>query len=59
MKSVGNPQFVDDFLRGQKACARGDKCPANESREFIRGFNAQYEREQVMTFNSLRRDKRG
>lgn len=38
---------VDEFLDGQRACIDGDQCPSGSSKEFERGYNAQYQIEQV------------
>ena len=38
---------VDDFLDGQRACIAGEPCKQGSSKAFIRGYDAQYEIEQV------------
>ena len=38
---------ADDFLAGQKACIAGEWCPSSASKAFERGYQAQYEIEQV------------
>ena len=38
---------VDDFLAGQKACIAGESCPKGSENAFERGYQAQYEIEQV------------
>lgn len=38
---------VDDFLDGQRDCINGKPCPVGASKAFERGYNAQYEIEQV------------
>ena len=42
---------LPDFIRGQQACKRGDTCPAGASKDFIRGYGAQYELEQALEWN--------
>ena len=38
---------VDNFLDGQRACMDGEPCPVGATAEFERGYNAQYQIEQV------------
>ena len=38
---------VSEFVRGQQACSVGEPCPCDASRDFVRGFNAQYQLEQI------------
>ncbi len=40
-------QFENDFLAGQLACQNGEPCPAGASNAFIRGYGAEYERQQI------------
>lgn len=42
-------ESADDFLRGQADCRDGRPCPAGESRDYERGYSAQYQHEQNMT----------
>ena len=42
---------VDEFLNGQRACIDGEQCPVGSSKEFERGYAAQYELEQVVEHN--------
>lgn len=39
---------TDKFMAGQKACQRGDPCPVGAHPDFVLGFSAQYESEQIM-----------
>ena len=38
---------VDDFLDGQRACIAGELCHLGASKAFERGYDAQYQIEQV------------
>ena len=42
---------VDDFLAGQKSCIAGEPCPVGATKAFERGYNAQYNIEQVAEHN--------
>lgn len=42
---------VDDFLAGQKSCIAGELCPTGVSKAFERGYDAQYQLEQVAEHN--------
>ena len=42
---------VSDFIDGQQACKEGRLCPAGVSKDFERGYAAQYELEQVLEHN--------
>lgn len=48
---------ADDFLQGQRDCQAGVKHEAGRSRDYNRGYAAEYEREQVMTELSQRRER--
>ena len=41
--------FVTEFLAGQMACQKGEECPPGSSKDFERGYSAQYQHEQNMT----------
>ena len=43
--------FIDEFLRGQQACSKGEQCPTGASPAFKRGYGAQYELEQALEYN--------
>ena len=45
--------FIDEFLRGQQACSKGEQCPTGASPAFKRGYGAQYELEQMLEHNSM------
>lgn len=38
---------IDGFLAGQRACEAGELCPSKVSASFRRGYDAQYQIEQV------------
>ena len=44
------PDFSDEFLAGQKACKEGKPCPSNASSDFVRGYAAQYEYEEIKAY---------
>ena len=46
---------ADDFLRGQRDCRDGVPHKPNQSRDYARGYGAQYEMEQVTTELSMSR----
>ena len=55
MKTLGKTQFIDDFLQGQKDCQAGIKHRSNMGSAYNRGYNDEYEREQVISELSRRR----
>lgn len=55
MKAIGNAKFCDEFLAGMRACRDGEKCPKSASEDFLRGYEARYAAEQVLTNKSMRR----
>lgn len=42
---------LPDFIAGQKACKDGKPCPVGASKDFERGYGAQYEIEQALEWN--------
>jgi hypothetical protein len=44
--------FSDEFIEGQKDCREGLK-PRKDTEAYLRGFGAQYEKEQIDTHNTL------
>jgi hypothetical protein len=42
---------TNQFIDGQKACSEGKPCPTGVSKDFERGYAAQYELEQVLERN--------
>jgi len=46
---------TEKFMSGQKACQRGDVCPAGAHPDFVLGFSAQYEIDQILDEKELRR----
>jgi hypothetical protein len=44
---------TSEYLRGMQACSEGKEHQAGQSREYDKGFAAQYEHEQVLTEISL------
>jgi hypothetical protein len=36
-----------DFIRGQAACDKGESCPVGATKWFERGYDAQYQLEQI------------
>ena len=40
-------QFCDDFIRGQIDCQNGVKHEPGQSEAYYRGYNAEYELEQI------------
>lgn len=47
-------ESADEFLAGQIACKNGEKCSQGASKDFERGYMAQYEMEQILTERSRR-----
>ena len=43
-----------EFMQGQKACEAGSPCPDSVSEDFVRGYNVQYQLEQIQTQKSLK-----
>lgn len=54
MKAIGDVKFCNKFLAGMRACREGEACPAGASKEFERGYGAQYEVEQQRTNQSMK-----
>ena len=48
---------AEDFLRGQRDCRDGKPHKAGQSRDYDRGYSAQYAHEQNLTALGLRRKK--
>lgn len=46
--------FESDFLAGSIACQKGLECFEGASDAFVRGFNTEYQREQMNTERSER-----
>lgn len=42
---------ISEFISGQAACKRGDACPVGASKDFERGYGAQYALEQALAWN--------
>jgi len=39
--------MITDFIEGQLACKKGDPCPIGASKDFERGFDFEYQREEM------------
>lgn len=48
---------ASQFMAGQKACIDGLPCPEHAHSDYVRGYAAQYELEQINTEMSLKRTK--
>jgi hypothetical protein len=55
VKTLGNKQFCDDFLQGQKDCQAGIPHKPNMGSYYDRGYMVEYEREQVISELSRQR----
>ena len=53
LTAIGDWEFCFEFLAGQKSCQRGEQCPQGATEAFKRGYAAEYESEQVKTWESL------
>ena len=53
LTAIGNAEFVEQFFAGQRACQVGEQCPQGATEVFKRGYGAEYEMEQVKTWESL------
>ena len=44
-----NPAFSDEFLHGQRDCRKGVEHTEGHTKDYDRGYAAQYELEQIKT----------
>ena len=49
MKTLGDAEFIDDFLRGQNDCSKGVDHKPDQSDAYTRGYNAEYAAEQILS----------
>ena len=43
---------LSEWVAGQLACKEGEPCPVDASRDFVRGYNYQYELEQIQEYRT-------